>query len=108
MEREGRLADTTVQPDMCLSADVEADGPIQGPYSMLSFGLAVADTVDGTPALVDPTERTFYRELRLSRAVQRFMPPHPFSRRPHTHHALDDAVEQAELLVNLLRWRPGE
>jgi 3' exoribonuclease, RNase T-like len=28
--------------------------------------------------------------------------------RPHTHHALDDAVEQAELFQNLRRWRfPG-
>ncbi|WP_329414971.1 hypothetical protein OG802_28390 [Streptomyces sp. NBC_00704] len=25
--------------------------------------------------------------------------------RPHTHHALDDAVEQAELFANLMAWR---
>jgi hypothetical protein len=30
-------------------------------------------------------------------------------RRPHTHNALDDAVEQAELFQNLRRWRlPGD
>jgi hypothetical protein len=28
--------------DIYFSADIEADGPIPGPYSMLSFGLAVA------------------------------------------------------------------
>ena len=33
--------------DIYISADVEADGPIPGRYSMLSFGLAVAATFDG-------------------------------------------------------------
>lgn len=28
---------------------------------------------------------------------------------PHTHHALDDAREQAVLFANLMRWRdPGQ
>jgi hypothetical protein len=35
------------------------------------------------------------------------MPRHLLSHRPHTHHALDDAREQADLLVNLLGYRPG-
>ncbi|MEQ7122911.1 exonuclease [Actinopolymorpha sp. B11F2] len=53
------------RPDLYFSADVEADGPIPGPYSMLSFGLAVAGTFDGTTfRAADPTERTFYAELR--------------------------------------------
>src|SRR5687768_7912728 len=52
--------------DLFISADVEADGPIPGPahYSMLSFGLAVAGTFDGTsfePAGDDAP--TFYAEL---------------------------------------------
>lgn len=56
---------TTVQPDLYISADVETDGPIPGPYSMLSFGLAVVGSYDG-----QRFERrlgggeTFYRELR--------------------------------------------
>lgn len=54
-------------PDDCyFSADVEADGPIPGPYSMLSFGLVVAGTFDGSTfvaADLDAPE-TFYRELR--------------------------------------------
>lgn len=30
-----------------VSADVEADGPLPGPFSMSSFGLAVAGVRDG-------------------------------------------------------------
>src|SRR6266511_1299318 len=53
------------QPDVYISADIEADGPIPGPYSMLSFGMAVAARFDGgqlEPA--DPERQTFYRELQ--------------------------------------------
>ncbi|MET8805278.1 3'-5' exoribonuclease [Streptomyces sp. NPDC004546] len=190
-----------VKPSRCISVDIEADGPIPGPYSMLSIGAAVAGTQDAdgfTPA--DPEERTFYRELRpisgefvpealavsgldrdrltaqgaepavalaefsawvgeVSAGAQpvmcgypasydwtflywyliRFTGESPFghsgcldmktlyatkaglplravakgtmprellSPRRHTHHALDDAIEQAELLANLMAW-PG-
>lgn len=33
--------------DIYFSADVETDGPIPGPYSMLSFGIVLAGTFDG-------------------------------------------------------------
>lgn len=50
--------------DLYFSADIEADGPIPGPYSMLSFGLAVAGRFDGGDFETrDPTGQTFYREL---------------------------------------------
>ncbi len=39
-------------------------------------------------------------------ATKRQMPREVRSRRPHTHNALDDAIEQAELLQNLMEW-PG-
>ncbi|MEV5707140.1 exonuclease [Actinoallomurus sp. NPDC052274] len=189
-------------PDVYISADVEADGPIPGPYSMISFGLAVAGTYDGrTFERRDPEAATFYAELRpisdeydaaalavsgldrerllregrdpaaamsaaarwveavgraeggkpvfaayplgfdwmflywyfvrfaetgspfghsrfldlktlyaarsgetVTRSVKGRMPRHLLSRRRHTHHALDDAVEQAELLQNLMAW----
>ena len=187
--------------DVYVSADVEADGPIPGPYSMLSFGFAVAGTYDGTRfRRVDPTNDTFYRELRpiavefdpaalavsgldrdaLARdgarpedamtdaaewvdrvaagrrpvlvawplsfdwmwlywyfvrfgrhgspfGVQRALdtktlyalksrsridestkssvPDSLRSSRPHTHNALDDAVEQADLFANLVEWQ---
>jgi hypothetical protein len=41
-------------PELYVAVDVEADGPIPGPYSMLSLGMAVT----GYPDL------TFYSELR--------------------------------------------
>jgi hypothetical protein len=51
--------------DVYISADIEADGPIPGRYSMLSFGLAVAGRFNGSAfEPLDPTAETFYRELR--------------------------------------------
>ncbi|MGP3918743.1 exonuclease [Nonomuraea sp. 10N515B] len=41
-------------PELYVAVDVEADGPIPGPYSMLSLGMAVAGR----------TDLTFYTELR--------------------------------------------
>jgi hypothetical protein len=51
--------------DVYFSADVETDGPIPGPYSMLSFALVVAGTFDGQ-AFVRPTANrpSFYAELK--------------------------------------------
>jgi hypothetical protein len=190
-----------VKPSLYISVDIEADGPIPGPYSMISFGAAVAGRQDAdgyVPA--DPEAYTFYRELRpisedfvpealavsgldrdrlitegsepaaamaefstwvreVSAGAQpvmcgypasydwtflywyliRFTGASPFghsgcldmktlyatkarlplravakgtmprellSRRRHTHHALDDAIEQAELFGNLMAWDP--
>jgi hypothetical protein len=51
--------------DAYFSADVETDGPIPGPFSMLSFALVYAGRFDGSsfdrPETLDCT---FYRELR--------------------------------------------
>ncbi|GAA2402922.1 hypothetical protein Cme02nite_43590 [Catellatospora methionotrophica] len=189
-----------MRADMYFSVDVEADGPIPGPYSMLSFGAAVAGTRGESFARTDPAAATFYRELRpisdefmpaalavsgldreaLARegthpevamrefsrwvtqtagehrpvfvaypasfdwmfvywylirftgasvfghsgcldvktayaikagvpfggATKRAMPRHLMSERRHTHHALDDALEQADLFANLMSWQP--
>ncbi|WP_062648963.1 exonuclease [Streptomyces maremycinicus] len=190
-----------VKPSLYISVDIEADGPIPGPYSLLSLGAAVAgrQDADGFTA-ADPARQTFYRELRpiseefvpealavsgldrkllaekglepslalaqftrwvrevsgdaqpvmcgypasydwtflywylirftgespfghsgcldmktlyatkaglpLRAVGKRTMPSHLLSKRPHTHHALDDAVEQVELFANLMVW-PG-
>ncbi|MEV5915024.1 3'-5' exonuclease [Streptomyces chartreusis] len=197
------MAARRIKPSRYISVDIEADGPIPGPYSMLSIGAAVAGVQDGDGfTAADPKERTFYRELRpigeefvpealavsgldrerlkaegsepvvaltefsdwvreVSAGAQpvmcgypasydwtflywyliRFTGASPFghsgcldmktlyatkaglplravakgtmprellSRRRHTHHALDDAVEQAELFANLMEWQgPG-
>jgi hypothetical protein len=42
-------------PELYIAVDVEADGPIPGPYSMISLGMAVTGRDDLTP---------FYTELR--------------------------------------------
>ncbi|MDE3823966.1 3'-5' exoribonuclease [Sinorhizobium meliloti] len=186
--------------DVYFSADIETDGPIPGPYSILSFALVFAGTYDGkTFTRPSDYEKNFYRELRpissdyepealavngLDRTwlVQNGMPPEqamreandwvravagdgnpvfvayplsfdwtwlywyfvrfshrgsPFghsrcfdiktavsvktgfpiagsgrSKLPgrllpsgrHTHHALDDAIEQAEIFANVFEW----
>ena len=61
-----RSAETSLDVvDMYFSADVETDGPIPGPFSMLSFGLVLAGSFDGKvfsrPIQYD---NSFYRELR--------------------------------------------
>ncbi|MFF8828177.1 exonuclease [Streptomyces sp. NPDC015131] len=189
-----------IRPSLYISVDIEADGPVPGPYSMLSLGAAVAGRQDAEGyTAADPEADTFYRELRpiseqfvpealevsgLDRArllaggaaperamgeftawvrrvagdaqpvmcgypapydwmflywylvrftggspfghagcmdmktmyaskagvplravAKRAMPPELLSRRRHTHHARDDAIEQAEMFSNLMAWR---
>ena len=62
---EGQPAAVAGTADIYVSADVETDGPIPGPYSMLSFALVVAGTFDGSTFRGPGTEAlSFYRELR--------------------------------------------
>jgi hypothetical protein len=51
--------------DVYFSADVETDGPIPGPFSILSFALVFAGTFDGE-RFIQPQnyQQSFYRELR--------------------------------------------
>src|SRR5271170_8177698 len=51
--------------DAYFSADVETDGPIPGPYSILSFAIVYAGSFDGTH-FVRPHryDKTLYKELR--------------------------------------------
>jgi len=57
---------TAPRPDLYISADVETDGPVPGPFSMLSFGLAVVGTYDGQhfERVVQDERAVFYRELQ--------------------------------------------
>lgn len=51
--------------DVYFSADVETDGPIPGPFSILSFALVYAGRYDGTHfSRPEAHELTFHRELR--------------------------------------------
>ncbi|WP_028066394.1 3'-5' exonuclease [Solirubrobacter soli] len=44
--------------------------------------------------------------VRIGKAAKRAMPAHLLSTRAHTHNALDDAIEQADLFANLFEWSP--
>lgn len=51
--------------DVYFSADVETDGPIPGPFSILSFALVYAGVFDGSRFIrPERYERTFYIELK--------------------------------------------
>jgi hypothetical protein len=53
------------QLDIFFSADVETDGPIPGPYSLLSFGLVYAGAYDGQTFFRPPSyDENFYVELK--------------------------------------------
>ncbi|HEY0758943.1 MAG TPA: 3'-5' exoribonuclease [Acidisarcina sp.] len=56
----------TSKIDIYISADVETDGPIPGPFSLLSFALVYAGKFDGSSFLRPEagTPLTFYRELK--------------------------------------------
>jgi hypothetical protein len=51
--------------DVYFSADVETDGPIPGPFSMLSFAIVYAGSFDGQRfERPEDYKRSFYRELK--------------------------------------------
>lgn len=59
------MSTTASETDIYFSADIETDGPIPGPFSMLSFALVVAGTFDGVRFVRPQTfERNLYSELR--------------------------------------------
>ncbi len=66
LEVSGKFApEKDMSVDVYFSADVETDGPIPGPYSILSFGLVLAGTFDGTSfRRPDNYKNSFYKELR--------------------------------------------
>ena len=50
--------------DVYFSADVETDGPIPGPFSILSFALVLAGSFDGERSIRPKDYLSFYAELR--------------------------------------------
>ncbi|MEC4590832.1 3'-5' exoribonuclease [Nitrospirillum amazonense] len=187
--------------DIYFSADVETDGPIPGPFSILSFALVYAGTFDGKSFSRPPSyDTSFYCELKpisdnfqreamevngldrdwllkhgkapevamteasewvkkiagqrspvlvayplsfdwswlywyftmfsrsgspfghsrcfdvktavsvkanlpISIASRSRLPSHLISHAPHTHNALDDAIEQADVFSNVMEWK---
>jgi 3'-5' exoribonuclease-like protein len=62
-DRTSQQAESVV--DAYFSADVETDGPIPGPYSILSFAIVYAGSFDGKH-FIRPRkyEKAFYKELK--------------------------------------------
>jgi hypothetical protein len=50
--------------DVYFSVDIETDGPIPGPFSLLSFGIVVAGRFDGNTFERSDLTQKLYRELR--------------------------------------------
>lgn len=50
--------------EVYISADIETDGPIPGPFSMLSFAFIEVGRFDGNRFVRSSAPRTFYQELR--------------------------------------------
>jgi hypothetical protein len=93
--------------DLYVSADIESDGPIPGEYSMLSFGLAVAGTFDGTAFHRAPADAMADAARWVGEQAaggRRDLPASLVPDAPHTHNALDDAIEQGEILARLFAW----
>jgi hypothetical protein len=64
-EADRQTRTTESQVDAYFSADVETDGPIPGPFSMLSFALVYAGSFDGKKfERPQNYDRIFYRELK--------------------------------------------
>lgn len=65
-----RAVPTVSQPrkevvaDVYISVDIETDGPIPGPFSMLSFAMVEIGTSDGIKLSRPAQPRSFYRELK--------------------------------------------
>lgn len=62
--RPATTATTARAADVYFSADIETDGPIPGPFSMLSFALVPSGRFDGTRFERYDGQESFYRELR--------------------------------------------
>ncbi|MBI1771766.1 MAG: exonuclease [Burkholderiales bacterium] len=79
-------------PEIYIAVDVEADGPIPGPYSMISLGMAVA----GHPEL------TFYTELKP--ISDEFDPAALAVSGLDRQHLLDNAPEAAVAIRAAYDW----
>lgn len=103
-ETLGSGSDVSTQiADVYFSVDVETDGPIPGPYSMLSFAIVPAGRMDGsnyTPPS-DYNER-FYVELKpiSDEFEQAALDVNGLDRAQLTQ----DGTDPAEAMLNAARW----
>jgi DNA polymerase III epsilon subunit-like protein len=102
--------------EVYVSVDVEADGPVPGPYSLVSLGACVAAVrgADGEIEIVDPEAHTFYRELKPisdrcdpdALAVSGLTREHLEANGTEPHLAMADFVAWVDAVARTLRARP--
>jgi hypothetical protein len=89
--------------DVYFSADVETDGPIPGPFSMLSFAIVLAGRFDGRRFERPPNyEQTFYRELRP--ISDQFQPEALRVNGLDRDRLLRDGVDPARAMADAAAW----
>jgi hypothetical protein len=89
--------------DLYICADIEADGPIPGPFSMLSFGLAIAGRFNGeTYEPPGSNEPTFYRELKP--ISERFHAPALAISGFDRNRLLDEGHDPADAMREAAQW----
>lgn len=103
-QREDKNADTMkVVKDIYFSADVETDGPIPGPFSMLSFALVFAGVFDGREFTAPSSfDKTFYRELRP--ISDRFQPDALRVNGLDRNRLLHEGGDPAIVMTDAARW----
>ncbi len=91
------------RPDLYVSVDIEADGPIPGPYSMVSIGACLAGTYDGKAfTRIDPEQHTFYAELKP--ISDRFEPDALAVSGLSREALVADGAEPSIAMADFVRW----
>lgn len=88
--------------DVYFSADIETDGPIPGPYSMLSVGLVVAGSFDGTTFHRPARDESWYAELKPISAE--FEADALAVNRIDRKRLLTDGQDPVEAMTKLAKW----
>jgi hypothetical protein len=91
--------------DVYFSADIETDGPIPGPFSMLSIGLVVAGSFDGSRFQRPSMDESWYRELKP--ISERFEPEALAVNGLNRERLVIAGCEPAEAMTELAAWVRG-
>lgn len=106
-DRAHARVETSVRPaqtsDVYFSVDIETDGPIPGPYSLLSFAIVPAGSMSGGRFVRPPSERdSLYVELRP--ISDRFEPEALAVNGLDRQRLLREGLEPAEAMTQASDW----